>query len=280
MASHPNGSISVWDVPKQNQLRTLRGDTRRVECFQLDGLELISGGCDASIRRFHIIEGTCSNVVRNAHRGAITCLAHNGMVAVSGGADSIVNVWEADSLRFVRALRGHRAGITGLAMMGGEIVVTAEWGALFVWNVNSGVVLKTLREPNGGITCVAAVIPTAPRYRLSSSLLVGADSYTDIPRVVTGGTAGLLTTWNVTTGHREALIPGHRDDVLHIQVIEGRFLVSSSADGAMSAWNLDDGSFIHTFHQCEKDGDEVKSFHFHANRSVMAIRNVIKVFTR
>eukprot|EP00744_Colponema_vietnamica_P012440 GILI01017458.1.p1 GENE.GILI01017458.1~~GILI01017458.1.p1 ORF type:complete len:1079 (-),score=181.17 GILI01017458.1:135-3245(-) len=255
ITSHPNGFINVWQISTADLYRTLKtdGHTARVQTFQYDGRTLISGGFDSSIRKWSLAEGTCTHFVHHAHEGPVTCLQFDPQRCVSSGGDCKINVWDTTTLKKKRTLSGHRSGVVCFKFEGNTLA-SADWGWIFVWDLDRGIVLKTLRDDNGGIMSLD----------LSGVTLL------------TGGTGGVLTVWNINTTENSQL-DGHTDDI-HCVQLQGDFAVSSSSDGTILMWQVKELLSLGVFHDCAPR--ECKKFHFKANRFVVGEDTVVKVWTR
>eukprot|EP00756_Hemistasia_phaeocysticola_P029064 Hpha_TRINITY_DN16207_c0_g4::TRINITY_DN16207_c0_g4_i3::g.16402::m.16402 len=253
ITSHPNGFLNVWDINTADLIRTLKDHTARVVAFQYDGVELVSGSYDSTVRRWNVTDGSCVNWIQ-AHRGQITCLRFDRHILVTGATDSTIQVWQMDiELRNLKTLRGHKAAVQALDFTD-NYLASVEWGWVFVWDMNRGVVHKALRDDQGGITSIA--------YR---------DGF-----LMTGGQGGVLTLWSVDTGDYDTL-EGHTDDITHIQ-LEGSYAVTSSCDCTIRMWSLQEFKALGVFNNSYPH--ECKSFQFVANRFVAAERKTVKIWTK
>jgi hypothetical protein len=254
VTSHANGFLNIWDVNSAELFRTLRnGHTARVQAFHFDGHDLISGGFDSSLRRWNIMEATCTRVVQGAHKGHITGVRFDALHLISSGTDTLLHVWDVSTLRHEKSLRGHKSAVTCFSF-NRNVLASAEWGWIFVWDIDKGIVIKALRDDNGGIT-------TLDLYGVN---------------LVTGGTGGVLTVWNLETGEGENL-DGHTDDIHHVQ-LQQHFAISSSSDCTIRMWNVKDMTPLGIFHNSYPH--ESKKFHFKANRFVVGEYRTVKVWTR
>lgn len=255
ITSHPNGFINVWQISTADLYRTLKtnGHTARVQTFHYDGRTLISGGFDSSIRKWSLAEGLCTQFVHHAHEGPVTCLQFDPQRCVSSGGDSTIIVWDTVTFKKKRTLTGHRSAVVCFKFEGNTLA-SADWGWVFIWDLDRGIVLKTLRDDNGGIMTLD----------LSGVTLL------------TGGTGGVLTVWNINTTESDQL-DGHTDDV-HCVQLQGNFAVSSSSDGTILMWQVKELVSLGVFHDCAPR--ECKRFHFKANRFVVGEDTVVKVWTR
>lgn len=56
------------------------------------------------------------------HVSSVNAVVQCGQYICSAGGDAMVRVWEADSLKLVRVLRGHRGSILCLLVMGNYLL--------------------------------------------------------------------------------------------------------------------------------------------------------------
>lgn len=255
VTSHANGFLNVWDINSADLFRTLKqgGHTARVQAFYFDGRDLISGGFDSTIRRWNILEGRCVKVIHNAHRGHVTCVKFDALHLITSGSDSLIHVWDVSTLTHEKSLRGHKSAVTAFAF-NRNTLASAEWGWVFVWDVDKAIVVKALRDDYGGIS-------TLDMHGMT---------------LVTGGTGGVLTVWNLHTGEGEPL-EGHTDDVHWVQ-LQQHFAVSSSADCTIRMWNVKEMSGLGVFYNSYPH--DSKRFHFKANRFVVGENRTVKAWTR
>ena len=252
ITSHANGFLNVFDIDTAELIRTLKDHTAKVVAFQYDGVELISGSYDSTIRRWNVTDGTCLNVI-TAHRGQVTCLQFDRNILVSGSSDSVIQVWQMDvELRRLKTLRGHKNAVQALRFQR-DTLVSAESGWLFLWNLEQGIVVKAFRDEQGGITS-----------------LDFSDQW-----ILTGGLSGALTMWDMN-GEFET-VHGHTDDVTHVQ-LEGPYAVTSSADCTVRMWDLVNFKSLGVFNNSYPN--ETTHFQFIANRFVAVEQRTIKVWTK
>jgi WD40 repeat protein len=70
----------------------------------------------------------------------------NGDYIVSASDDGTLKVWDADTGKEQRTLRGHTSDVTGCAISpAGDAIVSASWDqTLKVWDARTGACLSTL----------------------------------------------------------------------------------------------------------------------------------------
>lgn len=80
----------------------------------------------------------------SSHCGSVTCLTVCGDYVCSGSSDSTLRVWKADSLEFVRTLRGHRGSVLALHSVRGMLLSGGRDHLIRAWDVDTWVCRRTL----------------------------------------------------------------------------------------------------------------------------------------
>lgn len=115
--------------------KILHGHTHRVwvlECAG-DGSRLVSGSCDASVRVWDVVSGSCLHVLRG-HKASISCLNILGDVLVTGSEDKSVRMWGMNSGQCMGSFTSHDDWL-GCVAQKGKMVVSGSWDkAVKVWN--------------------------------------------------------------------------------------------------------------------------------------------------
>jgi WD40 repeat protein len=93
------------------------------------------------------------------HDGTVLCVAFSraGDLIASGGIDGTVRIWEASSVRPIRALRGHRGPVSTLAFVsdGATLASGSFDNSLKLWDTGTGKETATLRGHKEPILVVA-----------------------------------------------------------------------------------------------------------------------------
>ncbi|HEY7471456.1 MAG TPA: WD40 repeat domain-containing protein [Gemmatimonadota bacterium] len=128
------------------------------------------------------------------HRGAVqaVALSRDGSVAISGGEDRVLKVWDVTRGACMASLEAHTATIRELVLdPDGKVAVSASIdGTLRVWDLRSGTLSRTLRTPS------------------PMGLAVSADS----TRATVGGSAKLQV-WDLTAGALVRELKGRSDEL-------------------------------------------------------------------
>ena len=109
-----DSTIRVWDIRNGKEVRVLRGHTQSVRCLGVRGRRIVSGSYDTTLRVrmrscllpevrllmllkvWDIDTGDCIHVLRG-HFHQIYSVAFDGTYIASGGLDTTVRVWDANT---------------------------------------------------------------------------------------------------------------------------------------------------------------------------------------
>ena len=228
-----DGTIRFWDVstPQSND-EPLSGHSDAVTsiAFSPDGRTLISGSDDGTVVVWDVAERRQAGQPLAAG-DAVTSLviaADGKTFAVGGGLDTIV-IWDMASRSQVRVLStGEPVSAISLAFSPTESTLLASGGydgAVRLWDVATG-------EQLG--------LPMLGHRSVVSGLAFSEDGST----LASGGFDGTVRLWDVHTRQAiDAPLTGHGRVVGGVAFRPGsasRVLASSSEDGRMILWNVED----------------------------------------
>ena len=174
------------------------------------------------------------------HYGRSVCgrgvFSPNGKRIVSGGPYGMLKVWDAETGREIRTLRGHTRGVVSVAFSpeGGRIVSASFDGTVKIWDAETGKEKLTLldtRTLRGGASPVSSVA-FSPDGR----------------RIVSGDLDGILKVWDAETGQNELSVLGHTNSVTSVAFSPyGKTIVSASLDETLKIWDAGTGRQIRAF---------------------------------
>ena len=84
--------LTVWDVKQVKELARLEGHTDEVNCVELRGNLLVSGGCDSVVRLWDWSRGQCLASL-SGHGGKVWSVSCDNWRIVSGGRGGEVRLW-------------------------------------------------------------------------------------------------------------------------------------------------------------------------------------------
>jgi WD40 repeat protein/serine/threonine protein kinase len=144
----------------------------------------------------------------------------SGRIALSGGRDRTVQVWDAGSGAHLLTL----PGLTPVGILADGRIATYGGGAIRMW------------DPDGGATsAVASGYATAVAVSADGRFAVSAKG-DDTVRV-----------WDLATGTLVQALTGHTEGVTAVALSgDGRVAVSGSSDTTVRVWDLETGACLHT----------------------------------
>src|SRR2546427_452083 len=200
--------------------------------FSPDGNVLASGGYrevklwrrPKDVQKFNL-----SSIARQAVLAV--AVSSDGKWLATSGDDGSIRLWNPTTGKAVRKLSGHKRAVNGLSFSpdGSKLVSGSVDKTIRVWDVAKGKVLcqtQSATEVNA-VTWVA-----------------------DGRQIASGGADYLIRVWYVDLAKRELAalkeIKGHEGPVTSLATIppNGAQVISSSGDGTIRQWNLEDGQLI------------------------------------
>jgi WD40 repeat protein/tRNA A-37 threonylcarbamoyl transferase component Bud32 len=268
-----NGTVRVWDAESGREIRTLKGNTENLSLYNSvaisgDGkriVRIVSKSRDGQVnpvsatvwdaengREIRTLKGPMwenrtlmvgpSSGVMNFVSVAISS---DGKWIISGGDSGEVMVWDAESGRAIRTLKGP-SGRVAISRNGKRIVssgiVSSGSTMVSVWDAESGLEKLTLR------------VVDKERLYAHEVNVVGVAISHDGNRIVLGRQGGTVKVWDVESCQEICTFKGHTGSLAPIEYDSSRRIVSSVAisgdgkriisggdDGTVRVWDADTG---------------------------------------
>lgn len=229
LAAGDYGRVTVWDVRSPDAKLELNGLAGRVTAllFLPGGHTLLAadGGLagPSRILRFELPETDPKQTVTAAHDDTINALAANrdGSLVASGGADKLVKLWQAATLKEQARLEGHSGHVLALAFNpdGSRLVSGGTDREVKVWDVATREQKTTIGPHPAAVTALA---------------------WAETARLYAAGEDGVIRTDNSTAKEVGRALPG-ADDVLYALAVskDGKRLFGGCHDGGVYVWNSD-----------------------------------------
>jgi WD40 repeat protein/serine/threonine protein kinase len=153
------------------------------------------------------------------HRLTVPRFSPDGTRLATGGADSLVRVWDVSSRRLLNTHRGHRNRVFALEFSpdGRMLVSGSRDRRATAWDLETGAAVSTFSEHRGTVSVLAF--------------------QADGRNVISAGSEGRVIVWNPATGGRVAEFHGHQSDVSAIDVSpDGRTVATGEWDGTIRFW--------------------------------------------
>ncbi|WP_308197977.1 WD40 repeat domain-containing serine/threonine-protein kinase [Saccharopolyspora soli] len=151
-------------------------------------------------------------------------------IAVSGGGDGTVRVWDVDSGTCLRVIAKHPSLVNavGVSDDGSRAMSASRDGTIAAWSVETGERISVLDRPLA-LGATAAAFDRAGQL----ALVAGADS--------------VIRLWNLDTGACEREMPGHAQRISALW-LGPDLTASAGSDGVVRLWDLETGQCLRTLH--------------------------------
>jgi WD40 repeat protein len=158
-----------------------------------------------------------------AHTGEVSAIAFSsdGKLLATGGADTLVKVWDVATRKELRTLRGHTSGINAVAFTadGKTLASAGPDKTIKLWNPVTGEERATLKDHTGSIW----------------SLAITSDGKT----LASGGNDMVVRLWDVPRGELAAKLTGPTETVESVAFSpNGETLVTSEGLAGVRVWDV------------------------------------------
>jgi WD40 repeat protein len=218
-------ALKIWEIESGKLLSTFAGDT--VLAITSDGQRLICGdGRTLLIGRLD--SGDVLQTIDD-YGGRPVALSRDDKVLVAAGRyDHSLVVWDLDTGKELRRLRGHSSHVLAVALTpdGRQALSASRDGTLKLWDL-AGVERAVSNEGHEGVMAIA-ITP-------------------DGQRAVSAGWDWTLKVWDIEGGRSLRNLEGHEGGVNAVAITpDGRRAVSASSDRTLKVWDLDGGQVLRT----------------------------------
>lgn len=273
-----DGYVKVWDLTRSQLGVTGVGPvgSYRQVAFRVNGARLIvptfaiaaHAGSDRVLATVDPQTGRQLSVMARRPNGFQTVAVDPAGEYVAADAEHDILLWDANTEKPLRELKGHASRITSLTALAGGVLVSAdETGTVKLWQATTGQLLRELDPQVGPVTTMAALAEaqlfavagregqlSAWRWTTSGLEELTAIRQTAGPVVrslaccavgktlVAGGEDGVIRRWNLSTGLALPDIKGHTSAVVSMGFTpDGRRLASGGQDGVIVLWETQTG---------------------------------------
>ncbi|XP_075232823.1 NACHT domain- and WD repeat-containing protein 1 isoform X2 [Lycorma delicatula] len=207
--------------------------------------------------------GKPQNQAQRPHTGPISCLdiSRDGTTAVTGSADSLINVWQLNTHELHSTMEGHTANVTCLAISpnGLFVISGSEDKTARVWGLTLGLVVSVFKGHQATVTAVGVLsdsrrVVSSDRQGVLAVWLadnatlihtaLGPTNYLAISNnmkyVVSGDGDNNLRIWPLTT-HRddERFTVSHSEEITcFVLTVDSLHVITGSRDMSLKVWHI------------------------------------------
>ena len=218
----------MWDVATGDRKAAFRhGNDVNSVAFSPDGLTLVSGSDDKTIRLWDVATGHQKQILTRGHRGDVNSVAFSpdGTTLASGSDDNTIRLWDANTGTYKATLVGHTGDVNSVAFSpnGDTLAGGSDDDTVHLWNARTGAHIRTLIGHTWSVYSVA----------------FSPDSRT----LASGSVDHTVRLWDVASGKHKATLTGHAHYVNSVAFSpDGRTLASGSADNTIRLWDATTGA--------------------------------------
>lgn len=196
------------------------------------GKRMATAAVDNTLRIWDVNSSTQKRVLDQTGRSAAFAISNDGKWIVTGGNDSLAQVWDAEQGdKPVFVLEGHKSEVTAVAISAdNQWIVTGDArGRAKLWDVKTRKVLFELNNHS---------------RRITGALFLGDGS-----RVLTSSSDNSVAQWDTATGQEIAALQLRHSDSVSSMALRpvGRQLVTGSGDGTVRVWDIDKAEVVGSF---------------------------------
>jgi WD40 repeat protein len=229
-----DGMIDIWSSVAHQAMPPIRGVSEIFAiAFTPSGNRFAVGRADGTIQLFDVVGPVAVEAPtrRDAHPGGVMGLAFSpdGRLLASGGADSHVRSWNAESLAPVRDMAGHTATVTDVAFNADSTRIASGGNdkTVQMWDVASGGRIGDPMRGHGG-------------------LVLSVDFTDDGSEIVSGGNEHTMRLWDATIGQPISTpLTSNTGPIADVAFTpDGSEIVSGGADDTVRVWSADTGAEV------------------------------------
>jgi WD40 repeat protein len=221
-----SGELSgdLWSKPTWNLQQTIVAHSDWVRClsFTPDGLKLVSGSFDKTIKLWQLATGTAIHTLTDHLKGVFAlAVSPHGKLLASGSWDDTIKLWNLETGDLIQNLTQHQASVRSLAISpDSKTLVSGSFDqTIKLWSLPDGTVTKTIldREP------IAAIALSADGKFLAST-----------------GDDGTVKIWSLTSGTMIAESIGNKDCIGSLVISpDARTIAAGTVNGYIVLWQME-----------------------------------------
>ncbi len=224
--SSASGDLSgdLWSKPTWNLQQTITAHSDWVRClsFTPDGVKLVSGSFDKTIKVWQLKTGTAIHTLTDHLKGVFAlAVSPDGKLLASGSWDELIKLWDLETGTLLQNLTQHQASVRSLAISpDSQTLISGSFDKTIVlWHLPDGNVTKTIvdREP------VATIALSADGQFLAST-----------------GDDGTIEIWSMTSGEQIARASGNKYCIGSLAIgPDSQTISAGTVNGYVVLWHLE-----------------------------------------
>ena len=227
VVAYEDGIIRILDIQKKHYSKVLKGHQGWVlsASYSFDGEQIVSASNDGTIRIWETRSGKCLDSVSELFNSAL--FSSRGKQVVFAD-DRMIRIWNAQSKRFVKTLKGHTDLViaASLSYDGEQLASSSFDRTIRIWDVRNNRCIDTLGSINNSLTYSVMFSPNGKRLVSASG-----DSTVRI--------------WDIESGSCVDTLRGHTNGVFYANYSpDGKNIVSASYDKTVRIWDVHSGECV------------------------------------
>ncbi|KAG8686098.1 hypothetical protein FRC11_009510 [Ceratobasidium sp. 423] len=218
-SSHGEPSLNWPDLFKQRYKVARKWYFGAAKSNKLAGhLDSVS---DRTIRVWERVGGSwVVKAVLSGHAGGVLDLRMDDKWIVSCSKDTLIRVWDRQTLQLHCVLKGHEGPVNAVGLQGNQVVSASGDGTMILWDIENGSRVRTFAGHDKGLACVEFKDDT----------------------IISGSNDRKIKVWSASTGECLFTLPGHELLVRALAYDSvSRRLVSASYDRTIKVWEFGEG---------------------------------------
>lgn len=124
--------------------------------FSNDGMLVVSGSSDRSIKIWHSVTGECVKTLIGHTKSISACqFSPDNTQILSGSDDKTLRIWDVQTGQIIRVFEGHHSWINCCTYSkdGSQIVSGSHGGEIKIWENDTGKCVKTINTDDSVFSC-------------------------------------------------------------------------------------------------------------------------------